>query len=293
MAIKISKKELTEENDCLKKKVDTLENKNKNLQSRIDQMLSEVKAPYHQNVGIMFTPNRLKCDKCDYICMEKDDMNKHKIDKHQKVSPIKNCKICGETFRQNYELETHMMIHGEAETFNCNICGKVFHLKWRLKKHMSVHLTSKYCHYFNNQKECPFEAIGCKFRHEQSPICKFKNCLNPLCQFKHKIEIPENDVSENFADYLDYIDNLVAEYEADNKQNINFMDGISTEIESRSFETSTPKKKRDCEECYDKSECVDCIVKRVREAHGGVTTASCTPSSGCSEVESSTCSTSR
>ena len=99
--------------------------------------------------------------------------------------------------------------------------------------------------------------------------------------------------SENFADYLDYIDNLVAEYEADNKQNINFMDGISTEIESRSFETSTPKKKteflrNECEDCSNKSECVECIVR-----HGGVSTASCTPSSGCSEVESSTCSTSR
>ena len=36
----------------------------------------------------------------------------------------------------------------------------------------------------------------------------------------------------------------------------------NTKMETSSFETSTPKKNMDyeCEDCSDKSECVDCIV---------------------------------
>ena len=32
-----------------------------------------------------------------------------------------------------------------------------------LGKYLIVHETQTYCHYFNNDKECPFEKIGCKF----------------------------------------------------------------------------------------------------------------------------------
>ena len=68
-------------------------------------------------------------------------------------------------------------------------------LEWRLKKHREGHGndSQKYCHYFNNQKSCPFEEIGCMFKHEDSPICFFgPKCENRLCQFKHK-DIIDND----------------------------------------------------------------------------------------------------
>ena len=56
----------------------------------------------------------------------------------------------------------------------------------------------------------------------------------------------------------------------------------------------------DCSElgsadCADKSECVECIVKRVREEHGwdgGVTIAQCTLTPGCSDLEASSSSAS-
>ena len=157
---------------------------------------------------------------------------------------------------------------------------------------MSLHVTNKYCHYYNNQKTCPFELLRCKFKHEESPLCKFKNCFNPLCQFKHEVDIiEENDADddiENVSEYIKDIDKLVNEYETE--RNLD-------QMESSSFKTSTPKnktemKRNECEDCINQSECVECIVRRVREEHGGVSTASCTPSHRCLEMDSSPCSTS-
>ena len=49
------------------------------------------------------------------------------------------------------------------------MCNKDFYLKWRLEKHISVHSeNTRVCHYFSHKQKCPFEQIGCKFRHEDS-----------------------------------------------------------------------------------------------------------------------------
>ena len=74
------------------------------------------------------------------------------------------------------------------ETSKCDKCDKTFYLKWRLAKHKSIHQTKnvRFCHYFNNEKLCPFEEIGCMFLHAKSEICRFKkSCKNDLCQFRH------------------------------------------------------------------------------------------------------------
>ena len=45
----------------------------------------------------------------------------------------------------------------------------------------------KACHYFNNGKKCPFEVIGCKFRHVISAKCPLgKSCQRKMCQFTHE-----------------------------------------------------------------------------------------------------------
>ena len=64
---------------------------------------------------------------------------------------------------------------------------KHFYVNWRLKKHIASHNESnKFCHYFNNDKVCPFEEVGCKYKHAISDNCKYdKNCRFKLCQFKH------------------------------------------------------------------------------------------------------------
>ena len=150
---------------------------------------------------------------------------------------------------KNCELEVHIKNQHEVKEYTCDFCDKTFVLQWRLLKHQENHTnpTWKKCHYFNNEKDCPYEEIGCMFAHEASEICKFgQMCSNKLCSYQH----------------------------------------------TSKFKTSTPKKMKECEDCVDKSECVECIVKRVQERHGGVTTAPCTPTPGCWDLGSSSCSAS-
>ena len=53
-----------------------------------------------------------------------------------------------------------------------------------MKNHKDT--SAPYCHYYNNQKECPFFKVGCMFKHERSGKCKFNNCSRKLCQFEHE-----------------------------------------------------------------------------------------------------------
>jgi hypothetical protein len=54
---------------------------------------------------------------------------------------------------------------------------------------MQIHSDSntKKCHYFNNDKSCPYQEVGCMFLHQASEACYFdSNCRNKLCPYQHK-----------------------------------------------------------------------------------------------------------
>ena len=109
------------------------------------------------------------------------------------------CKVCGDKFDETFKLEVHLKEH-DVETFKCELCDKTFHLKWRLNKHIQAHamLNVKTCHYFNNGKLCPFDAVGCMFKHEKSDECRFlQNCKNKLCPFQHPLNEETMDTSED------------------------------------------------------------------------------------------------
>ena len=55
------------------------------------------------------------------------------------------------------------------------------------KRKQAVHEdVTLYCHYFNNDKDCPYDDV-CIFLHEDSEECKFGNmCERTLCMYKHK-----------------------------------------------------------------------------------------------------------
>ena len=64
-----------------------------------------------------------------------------------------------------------------------------------LEKHnQAVHGNVKiFCHYFNNDKDCPFDD-QCIFAHNEAPECKFGGgCERILCMFQHE----ENEESED------------------------------------------------------------------------------------------------
>ena len=133
--------------------------------------------------------------------------------------------------------------------------------------HMKNHSNKwvKKCHYFNNNLVCPFEEMGCMFLHEDSVICKFgEKCSINFCSYKHR----------KVGDDEDKYDEKIEEND-------------ESELITSTFQTSTPKKRdNQCDDCVNTSECVDCIVKRVRGEHGGVITASCTPPMDCFELGS-------
>ena len=168
------------------------------------------------------------CNKCGKAFATKKKFKKHM----QEMHPSKiECKICDKVFTKNCDLEVH--IRNEHQTLNdfmCDMCDKRFVLKWRFLKHQEIHKDQnrRKCHYFNNDKYCPFEEIGCMFAHEASEICMFDEiCSKKLCAYKHTGSQNKNEESRKVCSY--------------------------SEMKLSMFKTSTPKKMNyECEDCEDK-----------------------------------------
>ena len=124
--------------------------------------------------------------------------NSSKKETIPKALNLTKCKECDEVFTWNSDLEKHMIQeHEHDRKFGCEVCDKKFVLEWRLKKHMKMHVEEvNKCHFFNNNKNCPYDDIGCKFLHEPSGKCKFDDCSNQLCQFNHSDELSAAEESD-------------------------------------------------------------------------------------------------
>ena len=71
---------------------------------------------------------------------------------------------------------------------------------------MLVHTDqAHFCHFYNNGKLCPFNDIGCMFRHEHLDLCRARTCTRKLCPNKHE-EIIVEDIIENVNTDSDYQD---------------------------------------------------------------------------------------
>ena len=130
-----------------------------------------------------------KCKHCNDEFTANIDMMRHLKAMHRRHS---ECKQCHKKFVTSSLLEHHMKDeHGTIQKYQCDECGKTFHFKWRLENHTKMHNIEtkdkiRKCHYFNNKKNCPFEMLGCKFRHEESTNCKYNDkCKFDKCQFRH------------------------------------------------------------------------------------------------------------
>ncbi|NWS71414.1 ZN217 protein, partial [Crotophaga sulcirostris] len=58
---------------------------------------------------------------------------------NEKDSEELSCKVCGQTFDEAFDLETHMKKHKDSFTYWCNVCGRRFKEPWFLKNHMRTH----------------------------------------------------------------------------------------------------------------------------------------------------------
>ena len=121
---------------------------------------------------------------------------------------------------------------------------------WRLKKHMRLHTEKNilHCHYFNNNKSCPFEEHGCKFIHAASNFCTFgTTCSRRLCPSRH-----QEEKSHGVDDPKSGVDKDITEIDDD------------TIHDDSSFVTSTPRNGRfQCEECINQTQCTDCFARQI------------------------------
>ena len=140
---------------------------------------------------------RFKCRKCNKKYENLAEYQKHKNDEGSCQANFK-CDECDKTFRSENQLTIHQKKH---ETFECEECGNDYNFEGLLEKHNeAVHGSMKiFCHYYNNEKECPFDD-QCIFAHEDSPECKFaKGCERLLCMFQHE-EKDEPDEEDDESD---------------------------------------------------------------------------------------------
>ena len=129
------------------------------------------------------------------------------------------CENCDKSYESEKDLTLHQKTHGN---FKCTKCDYEFDVPELLDKHVSaVHGKMKiFCHYFNNEKECPFEG-SCIFAHDESPDCKFgQTCERIMCMFSHE----ERDVSDTEEE--DESDEENNDEDAENDQTNNYDEQI-------------------------------------------------------------------
>ena len=130
--------------------------------------------------------------KIDKLDKEMEETNKKILDavdepksQLEKSVNLMDCNVCQMSFNRHVDLENHIRSsHEKHPVYQCDQCEKSFVLRWRLKKHINLHTKKNVSpsHYFNNNKNCPFEEYGCKFLHVASKNCEFSSsCRRRLC----------------------------------------------------------------------------------------------------------------
>ena len=181
---------------------------------------------------------------------EKMDKESERLKPDNSLNSL-TCKLCDETFDKYVDLENHIKsCHEKHSVFECEQCKKGFVVKWRLKKHMRLHadINIKTCHYFNNSKNCPYEELGCMFRHSVGKKCNFGlKCTRRLCPHRHD----ETNTGKDTDMMIDDGENVDEDHD-DN-----------SDTESDSFKASTPNKNcYKCDECENTTQCTDCYVRQ-------------------------------
>ena len=147
-------------------------------------------------------------------------MKNHVEENHKR---LRKCTKCDSQFVKMNELELHIQnVHQEEEKFKCTQCKNEFFTKWRLAKHAKMHQTNvKKCHFFNNNKECPYEKLGCMFEHTKSQKCKFEEtCTRKLCQYVHS-KLPSKSVDSESVSDVAVLDILPMANEKENETDKN------------------------------------------------------------------------
>ena len=182
---KLEEKDASEDPGKVQEKLNGIEEILKSYDKKIGDLDRELlQARQDNNIEKGKDSKRIDGEVCNKTLKDKPNLMEHIKPMHPKTY---ECENCDETFTESWKMEEHLEHHGNERPFKCSICEKGFYMKWRMEKHTRDHRVDiKFCHYFNNDKPCPYDKIGCKFKHEISPECRYNlKCTFKLCQFTH------------------------------------------------------------------------------------------------------------
>ena len=88
-------------------------------------------------------------------------MERHRKTHNLKKGPklVIKCDVCKKIFDEEWKLNAPKKNHN---TYKCDQCDRIFSSQDIKQKHKEIfHENVKlYCHYFNNEKDCPFKYRG-------------------------------------------------------------------------------------------------------------------------------------
>ena len=105
------------------------------------------------------------CESCDFQGTEQSQLNKHINIKHTLF-----CKICEYQAADNTEMKAHFESkHDKRNSIECRICGKSFSQKWELMSHRKKeHIASVAICKSNLDGNCPFSFERCWWNHDKN-----------------------------------------------------------------------------------------------------------------------------
>ena len=138
------------------------------LQNMIQKLLDkhmEIEKKYEKFIH-KHSKKNFKCRQCGETF---EDLRKYQGHKEEGCSSEFECDECGKIFKD----EERLQIHKEKwhAKFECDECEKVFRYEKVLEKHREAahENTELFCHYFNNDKDCPFDK-NCLYIHVKSQV---------------------------------------------------------------------------------------------------------------------------
>ena len=252
-------KKLEQEFVKLKKEFITLQD----LIHDVVEKHSDLEKKYEKSISKKKKAN-FKCRKCGDKFENVKGLQKHKQE-HCKDEEFK-CDECEQKFKTQEKLEDHKsQYHAKYE---CDECEKVLRYEAILEKHVeAVHEDiTLYCHYYNNEKECPFDD-ECIYKHEESDRCKYDSiCERKLCMFRH--EEKKGDDNEN-TDDEDRDDEEDSEHEIESIEDIKpMLNKFKKAVEN--FEELLQKCSLKCKECEFEAKDVNGLNMHEKAKHKNV-----------------------
>ncbi|KAG4069637.1 hypothetical protein HA402_014660 [Bradysia odoriphaga] len=84
----------------------------------------------------------------------------------EETKPLKECKLCGNQYKYQHALDSHIRRHNNDKPFECDICGKAFVINFELNRHKRIHSGEKpyKCQYCDRR----FSDFGSRIKHERT-----------------------------------------------------------------------------------------------------------------------------